>query len=63
MTLVIGLEARCIHLKTRVILPFLSLPLRQGNPRVTRRTLHSQSYIDPELVKVKTTIGHVRPGL
>jgi len=42
---------------------FLSLPLRPGNPGMTRRTLTSQSYKDPELVKVKTTIGHVRPGL
>ena len=42
---------------------FLSLPLRPGNPGMTRRTLDSQSYKDPELVKVKTTIGHVRPGL
>ena len=30
---------------------------------MTRRTLDSQSYKDPELVKVKTVIGHVRPGL
>ena len=57
MTLVVGLEARCIHLKTRVILPFLSLPLRPGNPGMTRRTLDSQSYKDPELVKVKSVIG------
>ena len=42
---------------------FLSLPLRPGNPGMTRRTLTSQSYTEPELVKVKTTIGNVRPGL
>ena len=30
---------------------------------MTHRTLDSQSYKDPELVKVKTAIGHVRPGL
>ena len=63
MTLVIGLDAWCIHQKIQVILPFVSLPLRPGNPGMTRRTLDSQSYKDPELVKVKTAIGHVRPGL
>ena len=42
---------------------FVSLPLRPGNPGMTRRTLDSQSYKDPKLVKVKMTIGHVRPGL
>ena len=39
------------------------MPLRPDNPGMTRRTLDSQSYEDPELVKVKTTIGHVRPDL
>ena len=63
MTLVVGLEARCIHLKLQVLLPFLSLPLRLGMPGMTRHTLDSQSYTDPELVQVKTAIGHVRPGL
>ena len=42
---------------------FLSRPLHLGNPGMTHRTLDSQSYKDSELVKVKTTIGHVRPGL
>ena len=42
---------------------FVFLPLRPGNPGMTHRTFDSQSYKDPELVKVKTTIGHVRPGL
>ena len=42
---------------------FVSLPLRPGNPGMTRRTLDSQSYKDPEFVKVKTAIGHVRPSL
>ena len=42
---------------------FLSLPLHPGNPGMTRRTLTSQYYKDLELVKVKTTIGHVRPDL
>ena len=42
---------------------FLCLPLRPGNPGMTHRTLDSQSYTDPELVKVKTVIDHVRPGL
>ena len=42
---------------------FVCLPLRPGNPGMTRRTLDSQSYKDPELVKVKMVIGHVRPGL
>ena len=40
-----------------------SLPIRLGNLGMTRRTLDSQSYKDPEFVKVKTMIGHVRPGL
>ena len=40
-----------------------SLPLYPSNPGMTHRTLDSQSYKDPELVKVKMTIGHVRPGL
>ena len=30
---------------------------------MTRHTLDSQSYKDPELVKLKTAIGYVRPGL
>ena len=42
---------------------FVCLPLRPGNPGMTHRTLDSQSYNDPELVKVKMVIGHVRPGL
>ena len=42
---------------------FVSLPLRRGNPGMTRRTLDNQSCKDPEFVKVKTTIGHVRSGL
>ena len=42
---------------------FVCLPLRLGNPGMTHRTLDSQSYKDPELVKVKMAIGHVRPGL
>ena len=42
---------------------FVCLPLRPGNPGMTHRTLDSQSYNDPELVKVKMVIGHVRPDL
>ena len=42
---------------------FVSWPLRPGNPRMTRCTLDSYSYKDTELVKVKTMIGHVWPGL
>ena len=30
---------------------------------MTHHTLDSQSYKDPEVIKVKTTIGHVRPDL
>ena len=42
---------------------FVSLPLCPGNPGMTQCTLNSQSYKDPELVKVKTAIDHVRPCL
>ena len=42
---------------------FVCVQLRLGNPGMTHCTLDSQSYKDPELVKVKTVIGHVRPGL
>ena len=42
---------------------FVCLPLEPGNPGMTHRTLNSQSYKDPELVKVKMVIGHVRPNL
>ena len=42
---------------------FVCLPLRPGNPGMTRRTLGNQSYKDPEFVKVKMAIGHVRSGL
>ena len=62
-TLLIGLDARCIHQKIRVIMPLFCLPLRPGNPGMTRRTLDNQSYKDPELVKVKMAIAHVRSGL
>ena len=30
---------------------------------MTRRIFDSQSYKDPELVNIKTMIGHVRSGL
>ena len=63
LTLVIGLDARCIHQKNPGYPAFVSLPLRPGNPGITRRTLDSQSYKDPELLKVKMAIGHVRPSL
>ena len=42
---------------------FVSWPLRPCNPGMTRCTLGSYSYRDTELVKVKTVIGHVTPGL
>ena len=61
-TLVIGLDARCIHQNSGLSC-LVCLPLRPGNPRMTRRTLDSQSYKDSELVKVKTVVGHVRPSL
>ena len=37
--------------------PFLSKPLRLGNPGRPVERLTSQSYKDPELVIVKMTIG------
>ena len=42
---------------------FLSLPLRLDWLEWPVVLLTSQSYIDPELVKVKTTIGYLRSGL
>ena len=60
-TLAIGYQAR---LGSQVYSPknpgypdFLSLPLRPGNPGMTRCTLDSQPYKDPELVNVKPAIG------
>ena len=63
LSLVIGLDARCIHQKNLGFPAFFSLPLRPRNPGMTCRTFDSQSYIFPEIVKVKTAIGHVRPVL
>ena len=42
---------------------FVCLPLRPGNPGMTRCTLDNQSFKDLEFFKVKTVIGHVRSGL
>jgi hypothetical protein len=62
LTLLIGLDARCKTPKTPGYPAYMSAtpPRLYG---MTRRTLDSQSYKDPELVKDKTAVGHVRPGL
>ena len=56
-------QTPCVFTKNPGYPAFVCLPLRLGNPGMTRRTIDSQSYKDPELVNVKTTIGHVRFGL
>lgn len=61
-TLLIGLDAS-VFTKNPGYPAFVCLPLRPGNPGMTRCTLESQSYKDPELGKVKTVICHVRPSL
>jgi hypothetical protein len=62
LTLLIGLDARCKTLKTPGYPAYMSAtPPRLSG--MTRQTLDIQSYKDPELVKVKTMVGHVRPGL
>jgi hypothetical protein len=62
LTILIGLYARCKH-QIPGYPAYMSLSLRPGNPGITRRTLNSQSCKDPELVEVKTAVGHVRAGL
>ena len=62
LSLVIGLDARYIH-QNPGYPAFVCPPLRPGNPGMILRTLVNQSYKDPEFVKVKMAIGHVRSVL